>query len=75
MVSPLSPTEAYWAFCTTTNRVVFLKDTWRDPMEDEGTTLAKLNELKVCNIPEFVLHGDVFNRSPSRLGLPFRGFS
>ncbi|KAI0688873.1 hypothetical protein C8Q76DRAFT_685963 [Earliella scabrosa] len=69
VVSPLSPTgrgtKAYWAFCTRTNRVVFLKDTWRDPMEDEGTTLAKLNELRVCNVPEFVLHGDIFSYLPS----------
>ncbi len=65
VVSPLSPTgrstKAYWAFCTTTNRVVFLKDTWRDAQDDEGSILAKLNELKVCNVPEFVLHGDIFN--------------
>ncbi|KAI0671005.1 hypothetical protein C8Q78DRAFT_974397 [Trametes maxima] len=65
VVSPLSlwgrGTRGYWAVCSTTGKVVFLKDTWRayPDYEIEGNVLQRLNELDVRNVPVLVAHGDV----------------
>ncbi|KAI0714070.1 hypothetical protein C8T65DRAFT_645395 [Cerioporus squamosus] len=65
VVTPLAMvgrgTRGYWAVDTTTDRVVFLKDTWRHTslLEVEGETLRRLNDLGVRNIPSLVWHGDV----------------
>ncbi|KAI0749765.1 hypothetical protein C8Q80DRAFT_1218829 [Daedaleopsis nitida] len=74
VVSPLSPvgrgTKAYWAYSTITSRIVLLKDTWRLLDENEGSILARLSELGVRHVPQFVHHGDVFNYPPSFDGVP-----
>lgn len=67
IVYPLSPTgratRGYWALDTSTDRVVFLKDTWRYEKEItggvEGLVVQKLNESEVVNVPPLVYHGDV----------------
>ena len=65
VVSPMSPigrgTRAYWAVRSGSDRVVFLKDTWRYDHEPEGNTLATLNESGVSYVPKLILHGDVFH--------------
>lgn len=66
VVSPLSmagrATRGYWALDKATNKIVFIKDTWRSHTigtEPEGDTLKKLHKNGVRNIPEFYCHGDV----------------
>ncbi|OSD07056.1 hypothetical protein PYCCODRAFT_1449760 [Trametes coccinea BRFM310] len=59
-------TRGYWAVSAATGRIAFLKDTWRrcsrrSPSEVEGDVLLHLNELGVCNIPQFTAHGDVMD--------------
>ncbi|KAI0827900.1 hypothetical protein BC628DRAFT_1317480 [Trametes gibbosa] len=41
---------------------VYLKDAWRvdsDDIDQEGVTLAKLNEHKVMHVPTLICHGDL----------------
>ncbi len=70
VVTPLAMvgrgTRGYWAVDTTTDKVVFLKDTWRhrSSLEVEGETLRRLNDLGVRNIPSLVWHGDIPNSLP-----------
>ena len=52
-------TRGFWAVDASTHRVVFLKDTWRGPIEIEGETLERLHMKGVRNIPSLVCHGDV----------------
>ncbi|EIW53530.1 uncharacterized protein TRAVEDRAFT_87285, partial [Trametes versicolor FP-101664 SS1] len=63
VTSPLhlsgSATRGYWAVHVDTERLVFLKDTWRQDRELEGTVVAELNAVGVCNVPQFVSQGDV----------------
>lgn len=65
VVSPLylesRGTRGYWALCCDTERVVFLKDSWREysTAELEGDILEHLNDLGVRNVPLLVAHGDV----------------
>ncbi|RPD54644.1 hypothetical protein L227DRAFT_555970 [Lentinus tigrinus ALCF2SS1-6] len=66
VVSPMSPTgrgtRGYWAVRNGSDRVLFLKDTWRYGGDPEGAVLATLNANGVRNVPKLVLHGDVFNK-------------
>lgn len=54
-------TRGYWAVDTTTNTVVFLKDTWRNSLvpEVEGDTLRRLGDLGVRYVPSLIWHGDI----------------
>ncbi|KAI0770200.1 hypothetical protein C8Q74DRAFT_1422593 [Fomes fomentarius] len=64
VVSPLflagKGTRGFWAVDTLSQRVVFLKDTWRNYGRSvEGDTLARMNEEGIRNIPSLVWHGNV----------------
>ena len=54
-------TRGYWVLDTSTNSVVFIKDTWRFVAleELEGDILRRLVDLGVRNVPHMVWHGDV----------------
>ncbi|KAI0775523.1 hypothetical protein BD413DRAFT_470932, partial [Trametes elegans] len=63
-------TRSYWAVDASSQKVVFLKDTWRIDASrkdgdmrptymQEGTTLQKLQSAGVRHIPPLVFHGDV----------------
>ncbi|OSD02505.1 hypothetical protein PYCCODRAFT_408431 [Trametes coccinea BRFM310] len=69
VTSPLSVvgrgTRGYWAVQADTGRVVFLKDTWRAPVEQEGCVIARLNTLGVRNVPVVLAHGDVYFEAPA----------
>lgn len=62
VISPLflacKGTRGFWAVDAMTQRVVFLKDTWRIGGV-EGDILERLNEKGIQNIPSVVWHGDV----------------
>ncbi|KAI9060872.1 hypothetical protein FKP32DRAFT_1594973 [Trametes sanguinea] len=68
VTSPLSAvgrgTRGFWAVQANTGRVVFLKDTWRVPVEQEGCVIARLNAVGVRNIPSVLAHGDVYWEAP-----------
>ncbi|KAI9070144.1 hypothetical protein FKP32DRAFT_1558488 [Trametes sanguinea] len=68
VTSPLSAvgrgTRGYWAVRADTGRVVFLKDTWRVPAEQEGCVIAHLNTLGVRNVPVALAHGDTYFEAP-----------
>ncbi|KAL7279782.1 hypothetical protein ACG7TL_006189 [Trametes sanguinea] len=72
VTSPLSAvgrgTRGYWAVQAETGRVVFVKDTWRLPVEQEGCVLAGLNNLGVRNVPLVLAHGDVYWEGPIAAG-------
>lgn len=53
-------TRGHWAVHADTERLVFLKDTWRRRGEQEGTVIADLNAAGVRNVPQFVAEGDVY---------------
>ncbi|KAJ8462800.1 hypothetical protein ONZ51_g10666 [Trametes cubensis] len=57
-------TRGYWAVHAETRRVVFLKDTWRRPDDQEGAIINELNAAGVRNIPTVVAHGDVYVNAP-----------
>ncbi|OBZ71289.1 hypothetical protein A0H81_08716 [Grifola frondosa] len=63
MISPLwltgRGTRGYWAVDSANSQVVFLKDTWRSPGEQEGTILRGLNGRNIRHIPTLICHGDV----------------
>ncbi|KAI0712053.1 hypothetical protein C8Q76DRAFT_476440 [Earliella scabrosa] len=63
VVSPLyltgRGTRGYWALDVDTREVVFLKDTWRSSLQNEGDVIQQLQERGVRNIPSLVCHGDV----------------
>lgn len=69
VVSPLMlggrATRGYWAVQASTKRMVFLKDTWRLPLEIEGDVITELHNAGVRNIPVLVAHGDVYSRIPT----------
>ncbi|KAJ2981455.1 hypothetical protein NUW54_g10874 [Trametes sanguinea] len=78
VTSPLSAvgrgTRGYWAVRADTGRVVFLKDTWRVPVEQEGCVIARLNTLGVRNVPVALAHGDIYFEAPIiDENLSFRG--
>ncbi|KAI0713684.1 hypothetical protein C8Q76DRAFT_843970, partial [Earliella scabrosa] len=55
-------TRGYAALDCQTQRIVFLKDTWRrsyDGVEQEGRVLEKLGAAGVPNIPTLICHGDL----------------
>ncbi|GBE82886.1 hypothetical protein SCP_0412730 [Sparassis crispa] len=55
-------TRGYVAIDCKEKRFVFLKDAWRvnlPGIEQEGTVLDRLNNVKVTKIPTLVCHGDV----------------
>ncbi|KAJ8470016.1 hypothetical protein ONZ51_g8611 [Trametes cubensis] len=54
-------TRGYWAVAAETGQVVFLKDTWRLPDEQEGTIVAGLYTAGVRNVPQVLAHGDVYS--------------
>ncbi len=70
VVTPLTMvgrgTRGYWAVDTSTNAVVFLKDTWRNcsVLEVEGETLRRLGDLGVRHVPSLVWHGDIPSHFP-----------
>ncbi|KAH9889878.1 hypothetical protein C8Q73DRAFT_705762 [Cubamyces lactineus] len=53
-------TRGYWAVSTETGQVVFLKDTWRLPDDQEGSIVAGLFAAGVRNVPSVLAHGDVY---------------
>lgn len=53
-------TRGHWAVHANSERLVFLKDTWRRHGEREGTVIADLNAASVRNVPQFVIQGDVY---------------
>ncbi len=53
-------TRGHWAVQANTERLVFLKDTWRWREEREGTVVADLNAAGVRNVQQFVAQGDVY---------------
>ncbi|KAH9889875.1 hypothetical protein C8Q73DRAFT_838269 [Cubamyces lactineus] len=57
-------TRGYWATQAATGRVVFLKDTWRLPGDQEGTVLSELNAAGVRNVPTVLAYGDVYVKAP-----------
>ncbi|KAJ8470018.1 hypothetical protein ONZ51_g8608 [Trametes cubensis] len=57
-------TRGYWAVQLETGRVVFMKDTWRLPGDQEGTIINELNAAGVRNVTTVVAHGDVYFRAP-----------
>ncbi|KAI0671014.1 hypothetical protein C8Q78DRAFT_831091 [Trametes maxima] len=59
-------TRGYWAVDRDTNKVAFLKDSWRPcPLEElEGDVLRRLNEVEVRNVPVLSTHGDVLVNGP-----------
>ncbi|KAI0632323.1 hypothetical protein C8Q77DRAFT_1279367 [Trametes polyzona] len=65
VVSPLRlegrGTRGFWAVCTESKSIGFLKDTWcSDPRGvREGEILHDLNKVGVSNIPTLYAHGDV----------------
>ncbi|KAI8978318.1 hypothetical protein BD414DRAFT_445578, partial [Trametes punicea] len=69
VVSPLSLdgrcTRGYWAVNAATERIAFLKDTWRtiSRTDVEGDVLQYLNELGIRNVPSLAIHGDVLDPS------------
>ncbi|KAJ8462803.1 hypothetical protein ONZ51_g10665 [Trametes cubensis] len=66
-------TRGYWATQTGTGRVVFLKDTWRLPGDQEGTIINELNATGVRNVPTVVAHGDVYAKAPPAQKKPTLG--
>ncbi|KAI0330530.1 hypothetical protein GY45DRAFT_750579 [Cubamyces sp. BRFM 1775] len=67
-------TRGYWATQVETGRVVFLKDTWRLPGDQEGTVISELNAAGVRNVPTVVAHGDVyFKARPAKTKITLRG--
>ena len=80
VVSPLSlsgrGTRGYWAVDPSDGSVVFLKDTWRTPVDElEGHILQRLVSDGVCNIPEVVTYGDVPDGFPAEAHLLSGEFS
>lgn len=67
VISPLSPTgrgtRGYWAVHATSHQLVFLKDAWRHYRDMEGSVIAGLNKLNVCNVPSFIGADDVYEGS------------
>lgn len=66
VVSPYSmasrASRGYWAVSRETQKVVFIKDTWRydtGELSKEGDIIQTLTEKGVSNIPELIHHGDV----------------
>ncbi|KAI0333799.1 hypothetical protein GY45DRAFT_1244185, partial [Cubamyces sp. BRFM 1775] len=57
-------TRGYWAVQLGTGRVVFMKDTWRLPGDQEGTVISELNAAGVRNVPTVLTHGDVYFKAP-----------
>ncbi|KAI0330526.1 hypothetical protein GY45DRAFT_1302931 [Cubamyces sp. BRFM 1775] len=57
-------TRGYWAVQLGTGRVVFMKDTWRLPGDQEGTVISGLNAAGVRNVPTVIAHGDVYFKAP-----------
>jgi hypothetical protein len=55
-------TRGYWVVSLATEKVMFLKDTWRynvASMEKEGDILGRLNAQSIPNISTLCQHGDV----------------
>ncbi|TBU40237.1 hypothetical protein BD309DRAFT_900258 [Dichomitus squalens] len=59
-------TRGYVALDCTTNRFVWLKDTWRASLlftDTEGDIVHQLNEAGIDNVPTLICHGDILNQA------------
>lgn len=62
-------TRGYIALEWVTQRLVFLKDSWRPyiaGVEQEGAILSKLNQKNVLNVPTVIRYGDVHHIDGSK---------